>query len=191
MTTTTIPLPAADRPGRWFGGPMARVAVLLPLAVAVFVRWVDAVSALEAHLAAWLLGDAAQSPGRAMILFPNVERSDTFVLRVTASCSVLTMLLAVGAVSLLVRAPWWRRLLGALAGAAVAVVANQVRICGIGLVRRTWGRQAFFVAHEWAGTLLTLLAIALSIAVAVWVATRGSRTGHDRPGGSHAGPAPA
>lgn len=178
MTAVSLPHPRRRRAGReaprWLGGPLVRLAALGPLAVWAFLTWADVVSRWEATLAAWLLGDRAQSPGRALILFPDIERSQTFVLRVTNSCSVLSVLLAVGVAGLaLVRGPLHRRLLGVVAGGVVAVACNQLRICGIGLVRSRWGADASFAAHEWAGTLISVGSAALSLGVMALVASRG------------------
>lgn len=96
-----------------------------------------------------------------------------FVARITRSCSVLTPIAVVTWVALSAsRGRFARRAAGLAASVALLVAVDLVRVGGIVLAGSRFGTDVMVLAHDWLGTLLTLVSLVLGILV-LWAVSGG------------------
>lgn len=105
-----------------------------------------------------------------------------FAARITRSCSVLTPIALVTWVALCgTRGGRPRRIIGLIASAVVLVVFDLVRLSLVVLAGARWGSDTMVLAHDWAGTLITLVALVLGILVLWTVASGWTPSRRPRP----------
>lgn len=93
-------------------------------------------------------------------------------LRITVECTVLVMLIpiaiAVGALLMCSRIPVGRLLAGGVAGAAVAILVNQIRVALIAFSIEKWGMDpGYEISHKFVGSVLGIVGFVLSFLVLV------------------------
>src|SRR5690606_35399224 len=103
--------------------------------------------------------------GHPMVGFLTAD--DWWFLRITAQCAIAFYLAPiVGLGALLVRVPRvrvWRALVATVAGVALLVALNQVRLLALGYAYSTWGMAGFDWVHGPGGSILMLLGLAATL----------------------------
>ena len=140
-----VPLPF--RVERWLSLPLQRVAT---------------------KLSCWVL----QSLGQPALAEGNVIHLGENQLEVAQACSGLRIFVGIVALAfayvILVRRPWWEKLLLIVSVAPIAVIANSTRIVCMGLLlQHVSGEAAKTFAHDVAGWVMIPYAAAL-FAVVLW-----------------------
>jgi exosortase/archaeosortase family protein len=101
---------------------------------------------------------------------------EPFVARITASCSAATSLgIVIVLAAVLVPAHKVSSFPRVLAALLIVFVANFARITMLLVVGSYFGRGAMRIAHDWGGTIITLLAAALGVAIILGLPFRGRR----------------
>ncbi|QKW18207.1 exosortase/archaeosortase family protein [Kitasatospora sp. NA04385] len=139
--------------GHWASGPVTRAEAA---ATATAARWCG-------------LTMVRQLPGTDLV--HGFHGHQPFFIRISPSCSALTVAAACAGVSLLVLGgTWHRRLTGAAVAVAVFTAANLVRLVAVLWVGQDYGIPAMVGFHDWGGTLWSYLM--LLVAVLLMVALR-------------------
>jgi exosortase/archaeosortase family protein len=154
--------------------------------------WNDArIRVIEAHAATRFMnsifGVHATSFANQSIMWLHANEPGTFGLEITATCTSayflagFLILSAVLALSGRFRAT---RLVAALAaGMLVVFVINVTRLAVIGLASSVWGRDAGFTAsHVYAGSVMTIVGAAGSVAAYLWLLLRRQTRASSRGG---------
>ena len=125
---------------------------------------------LAAYGGAWLLQCLGQ---------PALAKGDTVLigncqLEVAQACSGLRTLLGVLALAfvclVLIRRPWWQKLLWCVCVPVVAVAANMVRIAATGFIYQHWTSEAQrAVVHQWGGWGTVGVSVLLFWAMQWWL----------------------
>ncbi|MFB7945559.1 hypothetical protein ACFC6L_11610 [Kitasatospora phosalacinea] len=150
--------------GHWAAGPVTRAEAA---ATAALARWCG-------------LPTARQLPGTDLV--HGFHGHQPFFIRISPSCSALTVAAACAGVSLLVLGgSRHRRLVGAAAAVALFTAANLVRLVAVLRVGQDHGVPAMIAFHDWGGTLwsylMLLLAVLLMVALRI---EKGSEEGSRR-----------
>ncbi|BAJ26652.1 MULTISPECIES: exosortase/archaeosortase family protein [Kitasatospora] len=139
--------------GHWAAGPVTRAEAAATAAVA---RWCG-------------LDMVRQLPGTDLV--HGFHGHQPFFIRISPSCSALTVAAACAGVSLLILGgTWHRRLTGAAVAVAVFGAANLARLVAVLWVGQGYGIPAMVGFHDWGGTLWSYLM--LLVAVLLMVALR-------------------
>ncbi|MFD0561216.1 hypothetical protein ACFQ2M_03665 [Kitasatospora saccharophila] len=136
--------------GHWAAGPVTRAEAA---ATAAAARWCG-------------LTSARQLPGTDLV--HGFHGHQPFFIRISPSCSALTVAAACAGVSLLVLGgSLRRRLVGAAAAAALFTAANLARLVAVLWVGQDYGIPTMVGFHDWGGTLWSYLMLLLAVLLMV------------------------
>ena len=186
MATALAPAPSG-RPVPTKTVRSLRVLVGLALLVCCVLAIVEAgaVRNIEAMLAEPLV-DAVTSghstTSRDVILF-GLGTNGATGLRISPECTVLVMLLPIGAVvGLLVmfsRLSVPRLFLGGALGALAAILVNQLRIALIAFSLQEWGIDpGYKISHTFVGSVFAIIGFTLAFLILMKVAVKDKNAGH-------------
>jgi exosortase/archaeosortase family protein len=113
--------------------------------------------------------------GNQILVIPWTQRP--FLATISPSCSAVAAVLAFGAVAMfLVKGSAHRRLLAFLGASAFIVVCNVLRIAASILVGIDAGARGLVLFHDWAGTLLGLIALLGGFVIFVFIQLPSTKT---------------
>ncbi|MFJ5228802.1 hypothetical protein ACIQBJ_02775 [Kitasatospora sp. NPDC088391] len=136
--------------GHWATGPVTRAEAA---ATATIARWCG-------------LTMVRQLPGTDLV--HGFHGHQPFFIRISPSCSALTVAAACAGVSLLLLGGTWRRrLVGAGVAAGVFAAANLLRLAAVLWVGNDYGIPAMVAFHDWGGTLWSYLMLLLVVLLMV------------------------
>ena len=171
-------VPTSRRSG---GSPARRLLVAVPLAIVGFLLLAERVPELEAAMVAFAGGPLASTADHAVLVVPTGTHQ-TLSVRLSASCSALSIVIGCAVVAFgLLRAGTARRLVALLAGAAAGVALNTARIVAVILVGKHRGAEQMVLVHDWFGTAFTVVVAAACMALVLWVGTRSPRRARPAP----------
>jgi exosortase/archaeosortase family protein len=139
---------------------IAKVAIVVGgvlLANAVMAGWL---TRLEASWSAWLMTrlgvDGLQALSNQSLVLVD-HQAGPFAARVSPSCSSLTSVVALTALStVLLGGSWRRRVVAALIASTVVLVGNLARIGVVLWMGTERGVQALVLFHDWVGTMFSV-----------------------------------
>jgi exosortase/archaeosortase family protein len=148
---------------------------LIAVAVAILTVWSAPYRSMEAHAAAWVVG--LFTPTR---LYGNEwlvtgHGSGLWFVVTTICTSGLIVLPLLGFASwatLMRRVRVSMALAGLFAGTLVILVLSTARLAMIGLSWWQWGYPSLWLAHDFVGTLISLIAMAAGLGVQIAVTGR-------------------
>lgn len=161
---------AAAAPGR-AAGPLLRVLAVVALTLALGHWAFGPVTRWEAAATGWLarcsgLVTARQLDGTALV--HGFHGYQPFFVRITPSCSALTVAAACAGVSLLLLGGGWhRRIIGALLAAGLFTAANLLRLVAVVWVGHDYGIPIMVDFHDWGGTVWSYLMLLCSVLLMV------------------------
>ena len=164
------------RKGRmsWLGR-VALAVGLIALGVAILTVWSEPYRSMEAHVASWVV--RLFTPTR---LYGNewlvTSHGSGLWFVVTTICTsgliVLPLLGFATWATLMRRVKVSMALAGLFAGTLIVLVLSTARLAMIGLSWWQWGYPSLWLAHDFVGTFISLLAMAAGLGVQVAVTSR-------------------
>lgn len=147
---------------RWLAGPIAFLIFMFPLPYRVEIRFGESLQLIAAMASEFVL----QTIGYATYRDGVILHVKDHTLEVEKACSGLSMLLTFAALStgmaLLVKRPWFDRILILVSAIPVAVAANVIRIALTGILFNEGGKElGERVFHDFAGWMMMPIALVI------------------------------
>jgi exosortase len=147
---------------RWLAGPIAFLIFMFPLPYSVERRFGESLQQIASIASEFVLQTVGYPTYREGIILHVKDH----VLRVEEACSGLSMLLTFVALStgmaLLVKRPWFDRILILVSAIPVAVMANVIRISLTGILFNEGGKElGERVFHDFAGWMMMPIALVI------------------------------
>lgn len=116
-----------------------------------------------------------------------------FGLNLTTECTsallLIPLLVMVGSFAIFTRLNLLRQLGALLAGAALILAVNAVRVAGIAWATWKWGRQTGYgYSHVFVGSAFSLVGFVAAMLIALWILVSGERSAGRGKVGRHAPP---
>jgi exosortase/archaeosortase family protein len=116
-----------------------------------------------------------------------------FGLNLTTECTsallLIPLLVMVGSFAIFTRLNLLRQLGALLAGAALILTVNAVRVAGIAWATWEWGKQTGYAySHVFVGSAFSLIGFVAAMLVALWILVSGERSAGRGKVGRHAPP---
>ncbi|HEX3333255.1 MAG TPA: hypothetical protein VHS57_02885 [Acidimicrobiales bacterium] len=158
----------------WLG----RVAValgLVALGVLILTAWSAPYRSVEAHAASWVVGlfTPTRLYGNEWLVSGHGGGLWFVVTTICTSALIVLPLLGFATwATLMRRVKVSMALAGLAAGTAVVLVLSTARLALIGLSWWQWGYPSLWLAHDFVGTFISLVAMALGLGVQITVTGR-------------------
>jgi hypothetical protein len=171
--STTGTIPSSERIS-WFGR-VALACGLIAIAVAILTVWSAPYRSVEAHAASWVVGlfTPTRLYGNEWMVAGHGSGLWFVVTTICTSGLIVLPLLGFAAwATLMRRVKVSMALAGLLAGTLVVLALSTARLAMIGLSWWQWGYPSLWLAHDFVGTFISLIAMGLGLGIQVTVTGR-------------------